>query len=39
MAEDITPEEILAHMPVLCDEKKFLILMFQANKNLEIQQG
>lgn len=21
MAEDITPEEILAHMPVLCDEK------------------
>ena len=22
MAEDITPEEILAHMPVLCEEKK-----------------
>jgi len=21
MAEDVTPEEILAHMPVLCDEK------------------
>ena len=21
MAEDITPEEILAHMPILCDEK------------------
>jgi len=22
MAEDVTPEEILAHMPVLCEEKK-----------------
>ena len=21
MAEDVTPEEILAHMPILCDEK------------------
>ena len=21
MAEDITPEEILAHMPILCEEK------------------
>jgi large subunit ribosomal protein L7Ae len=22
MAEDVTPEEILAHMPILCEEKK-----------------
>lgn len=22
MAEDVSPEEILAHMPILCDEKK-----------------
>jgi large subunit ribosomal protein L7Ae len=22
MAEDVTPEEVLAHMPVLCEEKK-----------------
>ena len=22
MAEDVSPEEILAHMPILCEEKK-----------------
>jgi large subunit ribosomal protein L7Ae len=22
MAEDVTPEEVLAHMPILCEEKK-----------------
>ena len=32
MAEDVTPEEVLAHMPILCEEKN-IPHMFQVKKS------
>ncbi|MFH1013886.1 MAG: 50S ribosomal protein L7Ae [Thermoplasmatota archaeon] len=34
MAEDVTPEEILAHMPVLCDEKNIPYAYVQSKDEL-----
>ena len=34
MAEDVEPEEILMHMPALCDEKKILYCYVQSKQEL-----
>jgi len=34
MAEDVTPEEILAHMPILCEEKKIPYAYVQSKDEL-----
>jgi len=34
MAEDVTPEELLLHIPLLCDEKKIPYLYYKERKEL-----
>ena len=34
MAEDVTPEEVLAHMPVLCEEKNIPYTYVQSKEEL-----
>jgi large subunit ribosomal protein L7Ae len=34
MAEDVTPEEVLAHMPVLCEEKNIPYAYVQSKEEL-----
>jgi len=39
MAEDVTPEEILAHMPVLCEEKNIPYAYVQSREELGTSAG
>jgi large subunit ribosomal protein L7Ae len=39
MAEDVTPEEVLAHMPILCEEKKIPYTYVPSKEELGISAG
>ena len=39
MAEDVTPEEVLAHMPILCEEKKIPYTYVPSKEELGIYSG
>jgi large subunit ribosomal protein L7Ae len=39
MAEDVTPEEILAHMPILCEEKNIPYAYVPSKQDLGIAAG
>ena len=39
MAEDVTPEEILAHMPILCEEKNIPYSYVPSKQDLGISAG
>ena len=33
IAEDVEPPEVVAHLPLICEEQKALMHLFQVNKN------
>lgn len=39
MAEDVTPEEILAHMPILCEEKNIPYTYVPSKEQLGVSAG